>query len=254
MRKEMMALLFLMFLLLVSAHLGEPEEEHTAADIIEQCTLEQCPSATEQLSDRGLAVLSQLPTFEMKMSYLGERYVLPNIWLIAAIILLLAAAIICWKFLKSITNIIIILVAAGAIILIIYSVFYYYVSGAEGGLIVCESAEKCKIAMHIHADLRVEICGKHVPLPLEKGDLSATHTHKEEDYLHWHDLTPIDLNTRELLEPEEMTLKASLEQLEIELPDKCANKEAETIVTVNGKEESLDYVWKDGDKIRIEVK
>ena len=251
--------LALFFLLsnLVFAHLGEEVEEHNLTfenpEDIEQCTIEECPSATEQLASRGLAVLSQLPTFEMKMAYLGEKYVLPNFLTIVTIVSIITAALIFWKFIKSLASILTIIIVSTLILGILYSVFYYYASGAEAGLIVCKDENNCEIAMHIHAELNIMSCGEKIYLSKEKGDLSKTHTHKEDNLLHWHDLTPIDQKTNKLIDPEELTIKASLEQLEIKLPEKCSGKNATLVVKVNEKQESLDYVWKDKDKIIVVV-
>ncbi|MEM3127342.1 MAG: hypothetical protein QW331_04735, partial [Candidatus Woesearchaeota archaeon] len=186
--KRIILLLMSLFLSIsIFAHVtDEPHLEPEG----EKCTIESCPFEIDKLSERGLDVISQLPTIEMKMGYIGKKYVLPNIYSIAFLILAIAFGIILLKNIKAIVSIATILVSALLIIGILYSVFYYYASGAEKGLIICKSPDKCEIAMHIHADLIIEACGKQINLPLEKGDLSKTHTHKEENLLHWHDLTP----------------------------------------------------------------
>ena len=134
-----------------------------------------------------------------------------------------------------------------------YSVSFYYESDAESGIIICNDEGKCSIAMHIHADIDMEVCGEKINFVLEKGDLSGQHTHKERNLMHFHDVTPIDSETRELLSPEEFTIKEFLNQMEFELPENCNEKQVELKVFVNNIEikESLEYPWKDGDNVKV---
>jgi len=134
-----------------------------------------------------------------------------------------------------------------------YSVYFYYVSDAESGIIICNDEGECNIAMHIHADLDVEVCGEKIKFPLEKGDLSGQHTHKERNLMHFHDVTLVDPETNELLRPEDFIIKEFLNQMEFEFPENCNGQLGELQVFVNnmGREELLEYPWKDDDKVKV---
>ncbi len=45
--------------------------------------------------------------------------------------------------------------------------------------------------MHIHSDIHLTICGQKFDFPRETGPLSGLHTHKEKNYLHFHDKIPL---------------------------------------------------------------
>ena len=154
---------------------------------------------------------------------------------------------------KGVKNIIWGVVILAIITGLSYSVFVYYEAGAESGIISCNDAGECNIAMHIHADIYAEVCGKKINFPLEKGDLSGQHTHKERDLMHFHGITPIDPKTNELLRPEDFAIREFLKQIEFEFPENCNGEPAEIKLFVNNEErkELLDYPWKDGDKLKI---
>lgn len=137
--------------------------------------------------------------------------------------------------------------------LLSYSVYFYYASDAESGIISCNDEGECNIAMHIHADINVEVCGKKINFQLEKGDLSGQHTHKERNLMHFHDVTSIDPETNELLSPEDFIIKEFLNQMEFEFPEDCNEEPAELQIFVNNmeREELLEYSWKDDDKVKI---
>jgi len=137
--------------------------------------------------------------------------------------------------------------------LLSYSVYFYYVSDAESGIISCNDEGECNIAMHIHADLDVEVCGKKINFPLEKGDLSGQHTHKERNLMHWHNITAVSPETYEILNPKEFYVQEFLNQMEFEFPEDCNGKPAELQVFVNNmkREELLEYPWKDDDKVKV---
>ena len=134
-----------------------------------------------------------------------------------------------------------------------YSVYFYYASDAESGIISCNDKGECNIAMHIHADINVEVCGKKISFQLEKGDLSGQHTHKERNLMHFHDVTSVDPKTNELLRPEDFMIKEFLNQMEFEFPEDCNGEPAELQVFVNNmeREEFLEYPWKDDDKVKV---
>ena len=154
---------------------------------------------------------------------------------------------------KEVKLIIWIVVVLAIVALLSYSVYFYYVSDAESGIISCNDEGECNIAMHIHADLYVEVCGKKINFPLEKGDLSGQHTHKERNLMHFHGVTSVDPETNELLSPEDFIIKEFLNQMEFEFPEDCTGDRAELQVFVNNmeREEILEYSWKDDDKVKV---
>lgn len=148
----------------------------------------------------------------------------------------------------------------------IYSVRVYQESGAEEeGLVACDpTGQQCVIASHGHADIEVNLCGEEVKFPLEKGDLSKQHTHKERNLIHWHDRLPYDKATETVTDWSAFKLGGFFEQMEMRFSstcvgtycngDKCPSGNAGILkMTVNGVEnnEFDQYVWKDHDKILI---
>ena len=154
---------------------------------------------------------------------------------------------------KKVKLIIWIIVILVTVAVLSYSVYFYYASDADSGIISCNDEGECNIAMHIHADLDVEVCGKKINFPLEKGDLSGQHTHKERNLMHFHGVTLVDPETNELLRLEDFTIKEFLNQMEFEFPEDCAGDLAELQVFVNNieREELLEYPWKDDDKVKV---
>lgn len=160
-------------------------------------------------------------------------------------------------FLKIIGGI----VLAGFVASIIYSVYYYQKSDIEEtGLETCD-ASGCRISVHWHATLeRMSVCGQIVERSWETGDLDGPHTHKD-NRMHVHTILPIDPQTKQLLEPYPMTLGGFFDSIKWKFSencfkdtcDTCNGEPATTHLMVNGKpvENFRDYVWKDGDKVRV---
>lgn len=71
--------------------------------------------------------------------------------------------------------------------------------------------------------------------------------------MHWYDITEVDPETSELLNPEEFYVLKFLNQMEFEFPENCNGEtaELEVFVNYNKREELLSYQWKDGDKLKI---
>lgn len=144
-----------------------------------------------------------------------------------------------------------------------YSLSQFYSEGGEKGFIVCGD-EGCDLAIHIHSQLHMSVCGEEYNLGLEKGDLGRTHTHKERDYLHFHALIKTDITGTKILEPEKIYLGELFDQLNIPFTktcfadkcngDLCPNGQPGTLkVIVNGipNEDFDEYVWNDDDEIEI---
>jgi len=224
------------------------------------------------MSDRFWDIVRQLPNFQLKMEYLGQNLVLPNFgWITLVSLVILAALLVIFRNHyfpqgKIAWNPVLTLAIFFAVILgLLFSVFTFYSEGGESGIVVCKTPEECTIAMHVHADIAVHLCGEDVSFPLETGLLSMAHTHKERNLIHWHDVEPVDPATEAMMDPSELTLKAFFEQMEMRFADGCigdyCNGDAcpggaagAIKMSVNGvpSEEYENYVWKDGDEIEIE--
>ncbi len=153
-------------------------------------------------------------------------------------------------------------IGAGAVGLA-YSLGVYYQGGGERGFVVC-TAQGCDLAVHWHSELEMSACGKPYHLPLERGDLNRQHTHKEQDRLHFHAVIKTNEAGSELLEPEKLRLGELFDQLKLRFTKTCFlehctgdpcpdGRPGALTVTVNGvpNPDLSDYVWKDGDTIRI---
>ena len=117
--------------------------------------------------------------------------------------------------------------------------------------------------MHIHAEITAKVCGEKIMFGLERGDLSKAHTHKERNLIHWHDTEKIDMESKEIINKEELTLGSFFEQMEIKFNKECLNDKCNgdlcngdkgmVRMFVNGEEnfEFDKYVWKNGDKVEI---
>ena len=246
--------IFLVFFILLSYNAVSHESERLHAEEGEGCTIDECPDIVDE---RGFfEVISQLPTFSLKADYLSVHYILPNfLWIILVffIVGIISSFFYIKKAKKNKTKKLATLwILLGIILLLFYSVSYYYSVGAESGIIVCNK-EECSIAMHIHADIDTEICGEKIKFPLEKGDLSKLHTHKERNLIHWHDTTPIDIETKERLRPEDLSIRSFFEQMEFNLPENCNGRKSELKVLVNEREENLDYSYEDNDYIIVKL-
>ena len=99
---------------------------------------------------------------------------------------------------------------------------------------------------HIHATLLVTICGKKFNLPRNTGNTENSHTHKEENTLHWHAKT-VSENVRNMKYVED-------ELLEDKFPKECKKGvKTKTSLTVNGQNriDAQNYLWQDGDKLEL---
>lgn len=130
----------------------------------------------------------------------------------------------------------------------------------EKGFVVCNPDKTiCTLSQHIHADIEVNVCGEDITFEREKGLTTEMHTHKERNYMHWHDQIKIDPITQEVL-PEErdrITVQAFLNQMEFTFPTSCPGNPKPTLTMMVNEvenEQRLQYVWVDGDDILIEYK
>ncbi|MBI4150133.1 hypothetical protein HY488_01885 [Candidatus Woesearchaeota archaeon] len=148
-----------------------------------------------------------------------------------------------------------------------YSVLVFFAEGAEKGIVVCETPENCVIAMHIHATFDVEVCGEEKTFGLETGELSATHTHKEGagNSVHFHERLPYDSKTETILDTTPLRVGNIFESLAVPFTSECLydhcngqtcsgkTEPGRVRMSVNDAENAQfqEYVWKDGDMIKI---
>jgi hypothetical protein len=139
-----------------------------------------------------------------------------------------------------------------------YSVLTFQNSEYEQqGFITCNNEKtKCEESKHIHADIDVSLCGEHIQFAKESGNTDKQHTHKERNKIHWHARIPIDSQSQRYIDDSPRRLKEFFKQLSVEIPTTCPNNPNPTMtMTVNDIEQSeqLNYVWQDGDFIKIIV-
>ena len=178
--------------------------------------------------------------------------------ILALVILLLAV-----KLALRLVKVIMYLAVIAVLILVGYSFYYFNLTSSEStGITVCEGNE-CFWAAHIHAELQVLVCGEELYLPLESGDLSATHIHKERNQLHFHERLPVDPETKEVTDFSPLRLGVFFEKTTIPFTpdcigdhcngDLCNGIPGTLTMTVDGQPntEFQDYIWKEGDTIII---
>lgn len=150
--------------------------------------------------------------------------------------------------------IVLVLIGFGA-----YSVYKFQHSEENiTGFFTCnEDKTVCEQLQHLHADIELNICGKEIIFPKEKGRTDRAHTHKETNKIHWESSLKVDPKTRVPLDPSPLKISAFLEQMEFVLPQACPkNQKPELKVKVNSQDmpSKFDYVWQDGDIIKVELK
>ncbi|HLC85696.1 MAG TPA: hypothetical protein VJG30_00195 [Candidatus Nanoarchaeia archaeon] len=167
------------------------------------------------------------------------------------------------NYFKTAVYIIIILLILG----LAYSVYVFKKGVGEEGenFIVCQSPDNCVAAMHIHAEVYIDVCGKQLDLPLEAGDKTGTHTHKERNLLHFEERLKYDNKMKSIIETDPIKLKSFFQHEDVNIRlnsncingkcngDLCNDNTGSLKMFVNGVEnfEFENYVWKDGDKIKI---
>lgn len=205
------------------------------------------------------------PTFRIRIDDKREQYA----WIFGVVAAALSIGIGLYaalpkKHRKFRTSPLIIGVAIGILIIgLAYSVATFYQKGGEKGFIVC-GPEGCELAAHWHSQLEMSVCGEPFHLPLEAGDLNKQHTHKERDRLHFHALIKTDEKGTKLLEPDKVRLGELFDFLGIRFTNECFGEYCNgdscpdgtvgnLTMNVNGVPNIQydDYVWKDGDVIKI---
>lgn len=142
---------------------------------------------------------------------------------------------------------------------------------SEEGIVFCQpenappESQKCFFTAHWHMIFDVKICGETKIFPFETGELTKLHTHVETNKVHWHGLLPVDPFTKNITDFSDLKLGNIFSELKIPISnegiynfkngDKCPDgTPGQLRVFVNGeqKENFLDYVLRDGDRIKAE--
>jgi len=152
----------------------------------------------------------------------------------------------------------------GFTVFLVYSVYTYRSSVEQIEEFEVCYEDRCIKTFHIHADIAVHICGEKTLFPLEHGPLEGPHTHKERNYIHFHERLPYDPVTHRLLNDAPLKVGAFLTEMDLPFSSRCIGKycnddlcsdEKAGIVRmmVNGAPqlEFDQYAWKDGDDIVI---
>ena len=138
--------------------------------------------------------------------------------------------------------------------LLAYSTIQYQSEGIEQtGIIVCNT-EECLKAVHIHADIKLNMCGTFITLPREDGHLDSEHTHKEKNYLHFHERISLDPVTKEELPEPRLRVGRVMEDysLEPKLLQYCPpNPKVEVLINGEIAPEGMQTQWKNGDDILL---
>jgi len=263
-----MKILIFLFLFILSFFVVNAHDDNTNHEEPEACSVDRPNCAAPDLvkDKRTLEVLKQIPTTFLKINYISKHLILPFFTYILLAFLVVGILITCLFFSKKnakriVISWIVLLVLLG----LLYSVMQYYAQDPEGGVIVCKDPNHCEVSMHVHADLKVSMCGKEIIFPSERGDLSKVHTHKERNKLHWHDLEKIDPKTKEIVNTSKLTLHAFFEQMRERFTDTCllercngdscpgSKNPGKVSMMVNGVPNTKfeKYIWKDGDKMVV---
>ncbi len=125
-------------------------------------------------------------------------------------------------------------------------------------------ADKCIKTFHVHAGINFDICGDNIRLPLEHGPLEGPHTHKERNYIHFHERLPYDPVSGKLLEDTPLRLGTFMNEFDLRFNERCIGNYCNGDACPDGKtgtvrmfvneqpnNEFEKYVWKDGDEILI---
>lgn len=124
------------------------------------------------------------------------------------------------------------------------------------GFFTCNDEKTvCEQLQHLHADIEMDVCGKEIIFPKEKGRTDRAHTHKETNKIHWESSLKVDPKTLIPLDSSPFKISSFLEQMQYSFPKSCpTNPNPILMVTVNDQDmpSKLDYIWQDGDIIKIE--
>lgn len=171
---------------------------------------------------------------------------------------------------KFITPLIWLIVIAGWGRLISYSLEQVKLADAEEEILVCDDQGDCIKTTHIHADVTFDLCGQSTVLPRESWDLGGLHTHKEANYLHFHDKLALEPKWEQAVVPKQgasfnfeanftqpfdkrISVQEIIDTYEIDPTTYCWTDEIRIDVEVNwtAVEQWVDYNRNDGDNILL---
>lgn len=134
-----------------------------------------------------------------------------------------------------------------------YSIEQYNAEDGAEGIFVCNETE-CFRTVHIHADIEFDLCWKKVVLPRETWPLDGLHTHKEKNYLHFHDRLDLDPETHQAFFDQRLSIPEVIGVFNLKAEEYCETSNVKTIVYLNDEvlENREEYNRKDGDKLHIE--
>ena len=124
--------------------------------------------------------------------------------------------------------------------------------------------DRCIKTYHVHYTLLVDICGRRTHLPPETGPLDGIHTHKEANYLHFHERIEYDPKTGELFDSTPFIVKTTMGVFGIRLNQNClgdyctgdpcpdGKPGAVTMLVNNQKSTAFEnYKWNDEDVVQL---
>lgn len=125
-------------------------------------------------------------------------------------------------------------------------------------IFICDE-EECFQTTHIHSDITFDLCGETPVLPRESWPLDGLHTHKEKNYLHFHDRVELDRKVfeetgeKKRLREKSLSIQEVLNVYELDPQEYCWTDDVDIEVMINGEipEAWLEATWVDGDEIKI---
>jgi len=141
--------------------------------------------------------------------------------------------------------------------LVSYSIEQYNLQDGEN-IFICDE-EECFQTTHIHSDIRFDLCWASPVLPRETWPLDGLHTHKEKNYLHFHDRVEIDKDLfeqtwdKKWLPEKSLTVKEVIDVFSLEPEKFCDTDDVTITVLVDGQEVSewLQHNWMDDEEIDL---
>ncbi len=166
-----------------------------------------------------------------------------------------------WKATNSLKNVLGIFGLLALVGFFAYSVVQYRKSGIEqSGVVACVN-EECFWSAHIHVNVPIQICGEKYSLSKFKGPLADSHTHGDENIIHWHDKILFDAEKKQFLESSPFALNLIFKTHELPITDEsllgkkdgdlCRGSASTWKVFVNEvlHPDWRNYEWKDRDII-----
>jgi hypothetical protein len=241
-----------------------------AEDFGGPCT-DELTGCTQPFSTFTWDIFQAQPTIIHKGNYLSTYLLLPNMHWVAGALFLPFFCYAVWWLLhhkirtkkQTLLRLLAIGIAFACTFGVVYGAIQWITEKGEHEIIVCDPSGACTLSAHKHAKITIDLCGTPILLPLGKGDLSKSHTHTEQNIIHWHDTLPYNKETKTILDTEELELQDFFRLLAMPFDgtqfegtkegDLCRGTPGVFTLLVNGQEEPLKerYVWKDKDMLYL---